>query len=140
MTAAGSYPGWIEQVAWNADGLVPVVAQEAGSGRLLTQAWMNREALTQTAREGLAVYWSRSRQKLWKKGEQSGHRQRVQEIRLDCDHDSVLLLVEQEGGIACHTGRASCFYQRLELGARLEHARWHAVDPVLKAPEEIYGK
>ncbi|HXG28111.1 MAG TPA: phosphoribosyl-AMP cyclohydrolase [Nevskiales bacterium] len=129
-----SYPDWIEQVAWNADGLVPVVAQEAGSGRLLTQAWMNREALAQTARSGLAIYWSRSRRKLWQKGEESGHVQRVREIRLDCDNDSLLLVVEQVGGIACHTGRHSCFFQRLEDG------RWVAADPVLKAPEEIYRK
>jgi phosphoribosyl-AMP cyclohydrolase len=129
-----SHPDWIEQVAWNADGLVPVVAQEAASGRLLTQAWMNREALAQTAKTGLAIYWSRSRRKLWQKGEASGHVQQVREIRLDCDNDSLLLIVEQVGGIACHTGRHSCFFQRLEGG------RWVAADPVLKAPEEIYRK
>lgn len=133
-----NYPAWIEQVAWNADGLVPVVTQEAGSGRLLTQAWMNREALLQTARQGRAIYWSRSRQKLWQKGEESGHLQKVQEIRLDCDNDSLLLVVEQVGGIACHTGRHSCFYQRLALGPDAEQAGWQAVDPVLKAPGEIY--
>ncbi len=129
-----SYPAWIEQVAWNADGLVPVVAQEAASGRLLTQAWMNREALARTAQQGLAIYWSRSRQKLWQKGEESGHLQKVQEIRLDCDNDSVLLVVEQLGGIACHTGRHSCYFQRLE------NEQWVAVDPVLKTPSEIYRK
>lgn len=135
-----NYPAWIEQLAWNADGLVPVVTQEAASGRLLTQAWMNREALVQTAAQGLAIYWSRSRQKLWQKGEESGHVQKVQEIRLDCDNDSVLLLVEQVGGIACHTGRHSCYFQKLELGPRPEDGVWRAVDPVLKAPEEIYKK
>ncbi len=129
-----SYPEWVEQVAWNADGLVPVVAQEAGSGRLLTQAWMNREALARTAQTGLAIYWSRSRRTLWQKGEESGHVQRVREIRLDCDNDSLLLIVEQAGGIACHTGRHSCYFQRLQDG------RWIAADPVLKAPEEIYRK
>lgn len=129
-----NYPAWIEQVAWNADGLVPVVAQEAASGRLLTQAWMNREALARTAQQGLAIYWSRSRQKLWQKGEESGHLQKVQEIRLDCDNDSVLLVVEQLGGIACHTGRHSCYFQRLE------NEQWVAVDPVLKTPSEIYRK
>jgi phosphoribosyl-AMP cyclohydrolase len=129
-----SYPNWIEQVAWNAEGLVPVVTQEVSSGRLLTQAWMNREALAQTAARGLAIYWSRSRQKLWQKGEESGHVQKVKEIRLDCDNDSLLLIVEQAGGIACHTGRHSCYFQRLENG------QWLAVDPVLKAPAEIYRK
>jgi phosphoribosyl-AMP cyclohydrolase len=129
-----SYPAWIEQVAWNADGLVPVVAQEARSGRLLTQAWMNREALARTAEQGLAIYWSRSRRKLWQKGEESGHVQKVKEIRLDCDNDSLLLIVEQAGGIACHTGRESCYFQRLVGDA------WQAVDPVLKPPEEIYRK
>lgn len=133
-----NYPAWIEQIAWNADGLVPVVAQEAASGRLLTQAWMNREALAQTARQGLAIYWSRSRQKLWQKGEVSGHVQKVREIRLDCDNDSLLLIVEQAGGIACHTGRHSCYFQKLELGQQPEDGRWLAVDPVLKAPAEIY--
>jgi phosphoribosyl-AMP cyclohydrolase len=132
MTRDQSFPDWIEQIAWNADGLIPVVAQEAGSGRLLTQAWMNREALVQTAERGLAIYWSRSRRQLWQKGEASGHMQKVKEIRLDCDNDSLLLIVEQVGGIACHTGRHSCYFQRLYDG------RWQVVDPVLKAPEEIY--
>lgn len=135
-----NYPAWIEQLAWNADGLVPVVTQEAASGRLLTQAWMNREALVQTAAQGLAIYWSRSRQKLWQKGEESGHVQKILEIRLDCDNDSLLLLVEQVGGIACHTGRHSCYFQKLELGPRPEDGVWRVVDPVLKAPEEMYKK
>lgn len=124
---------YLDSVSWNDQGLVPVVAQDAGSGRLLMVAWMNREALSLTVREGRAVYWSRSRRKLWRKGEDSGHVQRVREIRLDCDHDVLLLKVEQMGGIACHTGRESCFYLRLENGV------WTAVDPVLRDPEQIYG-
>lgn len=123
---------WLDSIKWNADGLMPVIAQDAGSGRVLMLAWMNREALALTAREGYAVYWSRSRARLWRKGESSGHRQRVLELRLDCDGDALLLSVEQAGGIACHTGRESCFYQRLEDG------RWTAVDPVLRDPEQIY--
>ena len=125
---------WLEQVRWTEDGLVPALAQEAGSGRLMMMAWMNREALAATAAEGRAVYWSRSRQALWRKGEQSGHEQKIIEIRLDCDNDSVLLLIEQTGGIACHTGRASCFYQRLDPN------HWISVDPVIKSPDEIYDK
>lgn len=125
---------WLEQVQWNAEGLVPAIAQEAGSGQVLMLAWMNREALALTAAEGQAVYWSRSRGKLWRKGEESGHRQRVLEIRLDCDADVVLLRVEQAGGIACHTGRHHCFFRRLEGG------EWVSVDPVLKAPEAIYSR
>lgn len=124
---------WLDTVAWNGDGLVPAIVQETGSGRVLMLAWMNREALAETAASGRATYWSRSRGKLWAKGESSGHRQRVLEIRLDCDNDAVLLSVEQIGGIACHTGRESCFYQRLEDGA------WRPADPVLRSPEEIYG-
>lgn len=125
---------WLDGVNWNADGLVPAVAQDAASGKVLTLAWMNREALAATAKEGRAVYWSRSRARLWRKGEESGHVQRVREIRLDCDNDAVLLLVEQQGGIACHTGRERCFYQRLE-----KH-RWVAVEPVIKSEQEIYGR
>ncbi|MEP6943476.1 MAG: phosphoribosyl-AMP cyclohydrolase [Betaproteobacteria bacterium] len=125
---------WLDEIQWNADGLVPAVAQDALSGEVLTLAWMNRDALERTARTSLAHYWSRSRAALWQKGEQSGHVQRVREIRMDCDNDSVLLLVEQEGGIACHTGRRRCFFQRLEDGA------WHVVEPVLKDPKAIYGK
>lgn len=133
MNSSTDYPDWLEQVAWNADGLVPVVAQEEG-GRVLTQAWMNRDALLQTVGQGLAVYWSRSRRRLWQKGESSGHVQRVKEVRMDCDSDSLLLVVEQVGGIACHTGRHSCFYK--VLGSQ----GWQERDPVLKAPEEIYKK
>jgi phosphoribosyl-AMP cyclohydrolase len=124
-----------DAIHWDRDGLVPVIAQERGSNDVLMVAWMNREALAETARRGEAVYWSRSRQRLWHKGEQSGHTQRVHEIRLDCDADVVLLQVTQAGhdpGIACHTGRHSCFFRRWEDGA------WQAVDPVLKDPEAIY--
>ena len=126
-------PSFLDAVRWNADGLVPAIAQEAGSARVLTLAWMNREALERTAATGEAHYWSRSRRKLWRKGESSGHVQRVREIRLDCDDDAILLVVEQVGGIACHTGRERCFYKRLEGGA------WREVDPVLRDPKEIYG-
>lgn len=125
---------WLEEVKWNDDGLVPAIAQDIADGRILMMAWMDREALSLTAQQGQAVYWSRSRKKLWHKGEESGHRQVVSEIRLDCDNDVVILQVEQRGGIACHTGRRSCFYQRLEDG------HWVSVDPVLKDPESIYGK
>jgi len=124
---------WLEEVRWDENGLVPVIAQEAGSGDVLMFAWMNREALERTAELGEAVYWSRPRGKLWHKGEESGHVQKVIEIRTDCDNDVVLLKVEQAGGIACHTGRHSCFFQR-----HFDGAGWQAVDPVLKAPEEIY--
>ena len=125
---------WLDEVRWDDDGLVPAIAQDAADGRILMMAWMNREALGLTARQGLAVYWSRSREKLWHKGEQSGHQQKVSEIRLDCDNDVVVLQVQQSGGIACHTGRRSCFYQRLE------GQRWVTVEPVLKDPASIYGK
>jgi phosphoribosyl-AMP cyclohydrolase len=125
---------WLDSVLWNDAGLVPAIAQDCVSGEVLTLAWMNRDALARTAQTRLAHYWSRSRGRLWQKGEQSGHVQRVQEIRLDCDSDAVLLVVEQEGGIACHTGRRRCFFQRLEGDA------WRAVEPVLKDPKAIYGK
>lgn len=123
---------WLNQVNWSEDGLVPAIAQDAATGRVLMVAWMNREALKRTAETGEAVYWSRSRKKLWHKGEESGHTQAVRELRLDCDNDVVLLLIEQRGGIACHTGRESCFYSKLENG------QWIEVDPVLKSPDEIY--
>ncbi len=125
-------PAWLQQVRWNPDGLVPVITQDAASGQVVMFAWMNREALQLTASQGDAVYWSRSRNRLWRKGEQSGHCQRVREIRLDCDNDAILLRVDQQGGIACHTGRTSCFHQRLEDG------RWRSVEPVLRDPAEIY--
>ena len=124
---------WLNAVKWTDDGLVPVVAQDAGDGKVLMVAWMNREALQLTAQGGKAVYWSRSRKKLWHKGEESGYQQSVQEIRLDCDNDVSVLKVEQQGGIACHTGRRSCVYQRLQDGC------WVTVEPVLKDPESIYG-
>jgi phosphoribosyl-AMP cyclohydrolase len=125
---------FLDEVSWNAEGLIAAVAQDAKSGRVLTVAWMNREALRQTVEERQAVYWSRSRKTLWRKGEQSGHVQRLVELRLDCDADAVLLKVEQVGGIACHTGRESCFFRKLENG------KWVTVDPVLKDPSLIYKK
>lgn len=125
-------PDWLDEVKWTRDGLVPAIAQDAASGKLLMMAWMNREALAETAATGCAVYYSRSRGKLWRKGEESGHQQIVSELRLDCDNDVILMLVEQKGGMACHTGRESCFYKRYEDGT------WRAVEPVLKDPKEIY--
>lgn len=123
---------WLDEIKWTEDGLVPAIAQDAATGEVLMFAWMNREALARTAAEGRAVYWSRSRARLWPKGEESGHVQRVSEIRLDCDRDVVLLKIDQVGGIACHTGRRSCFFHRLE------GEQWQAVDPVLKDPADIY--
>ena len=125
---------WLGEVPWNEQGLVPVITQDFSSGRVLTLAWMNREALMKTASSGEAVYWSRSRKKLWRKGEESGHTQKVRELRLDCDADAILLRVDQAGGIACHTGRESCFFRKLEDG------RWVTTDPVLKDPADIYKK
>jgi phosphoribosyl-AMP cyclohydrolase len=123
---------WLNDIKWDEQGLVAVIAQDAASGAVLMFAWMNREALEKTATIGQAVYWSRSRRKLWHKGEESGHFQKVIEIRTDCDNDVVLLKIEQVGGIACHTGRKSCFFQRLDEGC------WEPVEPVLKDPKEIY--
>lgn len=131
-TTAGAK--WLKKVKWDEHGLVPVIAQEAATGDILMFAWMNREALAKTVELKEAVYWSRSRKKLWHKGEESGHVQKVLEIRLDCDEDVVLLKIEQAGGIACHTGRHSCFFQKLD------GEDWHAVDPVLVDPETIYTK
>ena len=125
---------FLDEVPWNGDGLIAAVAQDAYSGRVLTVAWMNRDALRETAEKREAVYWSRSRQRLWRKGEESGHVQVVVEVRLDCDADAVLLKVQQAGGIACHTGRESCFFRKLENG------KWTTVDPVLKDPALIYKK
>jgi phosphoribosyl-AMP cyclohydrolase len=125
---------WIESVAWNADGLAPAVAQDAASGEVLMLAWMNRESLARTVESGEAHYWSRSRKSLWKKGETSGHVQRVVEVRLDCDADAVLLRVESVAGIACHTGRRRCFFNRLEGSAG--DRRWSVTDPVLADPEK----
>jgi phosphoribosyl-AMP cyclohydrolase len=123
---------FLDEITWNEDGLLPAVAQDAESGRILMVAWMNRESLALTENEQRAVYWSRSRKKLWRKGEESGHIQQVKEIRLDCDSDVIVLKINQIGGIACHTGRESCFYRVLRDG------QWHTVDPVLKDPEDIY--
>jgi phosphoribosyl-AMP cyclohydrolase len=125
---------WLDEVHWDRDGLVPAIAQDAASGRVLTLAWMNREALAETAKRGEAVYWSRSRGRLWRKGEESGYVQRVIELRMDCDSDAILLRVEQAGGIACHTGRERCFFHKLEQG------KWVETDPVLRDPLLIYGK
>jgi phosphoribosyl-AMP cyclohydrolase len=125
---------FLDEVPWDEAGLIPVVTQDAATARVLTVAWMNREALEQTVARGEAVYWSRSRKRLWHKGEESGHVQRVLELRLDCDADALLLRVEQAAGIACHTGRESCFFRRLE------HGRWVTTDPVLKDPALIYRK
>jgi len=125
---------WLNRVNWSDDGLVQAVAQEAGSNEVLMVAWMNRKALKLTVETGEAHYWSRSRKKLWHKGEESGHVQKVREIRLDCDGDVLLLTIEQVGGIACHTGRHSCFFHKFENG------QWKAVDPVIKDPEQIYGR
>jgi phosphoribosyl-AMP cyclohydrolase len=124
---------WLDEVRWNADGLVTTIAQEASTGQVLMVAWMNREALELTAREGYATYWSRSRGRLWRKGEESGHRQKVVDLRLDCDGDTILLTVEQAGGIACHTGRHHCFFRRLNG----DH--WETVEPVLKDPSTMYS-
>ena len=123
---------WLDKISWTADGLVPVIVQESASGDILMFAWMNREALERTANTGQAVFWSRSRNKLWHKGEESGHVQKVREIRLDCDADVILISVEQTGGIACHTGRHSCFFQKLD------NREWVVDQPILKSPEEIY--
>ncbi len=124
---------WLSKVNWTQDGLVPVIAQEARTGKVLMFAWMNREALKQTAQTGEVVYWSRRRKKLWRKGEESGNVQKVQSIRLDCDEDVLLIIVEQVGGIACHTGRHHCFFNKLES------EEWIVTDPVLKEPTEMYG-
>jgi phosphoribosyl-AMP cyclohydrolase len=123
---------WLDEIAWNEDGLVPAIAQDAGDGRVLMLAWMSREALAATVERGEAVYYSRSRGKLWHKGEESGHTQKVREVRLDCDGDVVVLAIEQTGGIACHTGHARCFFRRLE------HGRWVETEAVVKNPEQIY--
>jgi len=123
---------WLEEIKWTDDGLVPAIAQETGTGKVLMMAWMNREALELTVKEGRAIYWSRSRNKLWRKGEESGHVQTLKDIRLDCDNDVILLEVEQLGGIACHTGRHNCFFKQLKNEA------WVEVDAVIKNPDDIY--
>ena len=123
---------WLDKIKWDVDGLVPVIAQEHNTGKVLMLAWMNREALALTNETKKAVYWSRSRKKLWRKGEESGHTQQVRSIRLDCDEDVVLIKVEQVGGIACHTGRHNCFFKKLE------HGQWEIDQPIIKNPEDIY--
>ncbi|MBX9848586.1 MAG: phosphoribosyl-AMP cyclohydrolase [Rhodocyclaceae bacterium] len=123
---------WLDDIAWDAQGLVPAIAQDAVTGDVLMFAWMNRDSLVETVKTGEAVYWSRSRGRLWHKGEESGHAQKVHEIRLDCDNDVILLKIDQHGDMACHTGRRSCFFHKLVDG------QWQAVDPVLKDPKEIY--
>lgn len=125
---------FLDEVKYNADGLVPAIAQDAETGKILMFAWMNRESLQQTVEKNEVVYYSRSRQQLWHKGESSGHTQLLKEIRIDCDNDVILLMIEQVGGIACHTGRESCLYRRYEDG------EWKVVEDVIKSPEEIYGK
>jgi len=123
---------YLDEIRWTEEGLVPVIAQQTGTGRVVMFAWMNRESLALTVEKGYAVYWSRSRNRLWRKGEESGHQQKVINIQLDCDEDVILLEIEQQGGIACHTGRESCFYRQLI------NDEWKAVEPVLKNPNEIY--
>ena len=134
MSTSANPGSWLDEVPWNEHQLVAVVTQDFSSGRILTVAWMNRDALQKTAETKEAVYWSRSRKKLWRKGEESGFVQKVREVRIDCDADAILLQVEQVGGIACHTGRESCFFRKLENG------KWVTVDPVLKDPKLIYKK
>ena len=124
---------WAEQIKWNTDGLIAVIAQEAQTHTVLMLAWMNQDALTETLNTGYATYWSRSRNRLWRKGESSGHQQKVSDIRLDCDGDALLLTVEQIGGIACHTGRKSCFYKQYQVGV------WQSIEPILKTTQQIYG-
>lgn len=125
---------WLNKIKWSEDGLVPVIAQEANSGKVLMFAWMNREAIKLTVEKREAIYWSRSRKKLWHKGEESGHIQKIKEIYLDCDEDVLLLTVEQISGIACHTGRHSCFFKKLQFN------EWIIISPIIKNPEEIYSK
>jgi phosphoribosyl-AMP cyclohydrolase len=125
---------WLDQITWSAEGLVPVVAQDHNTGRVLMQAWVNREALSLSVTERRAIYWSRSRNRLWRKGEESGHVQQLHDILLDCDGDALIYVVDQVGGMACHTGRASCFYRRLD-----NNGEWQVTDPVLKDPHAIYG-
>jgi phosphoribosyl-AMP cyclohydrolase len=125
---------WLDEIRFNTDGLVPAIAQDAHSGKVLMLAWMNRESLQRTAASGEAVYWSRSRGKLWHKGEESGHTQKIVDTRFDCDEDVILLKVEQIGGIACHTGRESCFYRQLQ------DDRWVEVEHVIKDPQDIYSR
>ena len=133
MSQSEKSSAWLDELAWDKDGLIPAIAQDAATGDVPMFAWMNRDALARTVETGEAVYFSRSRGRLWHKGEESGHTQKIREIRIDCDNDVVLLKIEQVGGIACHTGRRSCFFQKY-----LADGRWEAVEPVLKDPKEIY--
>lgn len=123
---------WLDEIKWTEDGLVPAIAQDAETGRVLMFAWMNRESLALTVEKGEAVYYSRSRKKIWHKGEESGHTQKIKALRLDCDGDVILISIEQKGGIACHTGRESCFYKEFING------QWQSVEPVIKDPKDIY--
>ena len=134
MSDLDSSQPWLDALKWDEQGMIPAIAQDADSGRVVMFAYMNRESLQETVRSGNAVYWSRSRRRLWRKGEESGHFQRVRSIRTDCDGDVLLLAIEQVGGIACHTGRESCFFHQLDGSA------WGVVDPVLKDPKDIYSK
>ncbi|MFA4913925.1 MAG: phosphoribosyl-AMP cyclohydrolase [Burkholderiaceae bacterium] len=136
MNTPDTLPAWLAEVVFDDNGLIPAIAQDAQTGDILMVAWMNRDALHETASTSRAVYWSRSRKRLWRKGEESGHQQIVHELRLDCDGDVILIKVEQKGGIACHTGRASCFYRKLD--GQDDQAQWRVTDPVLKDPELIY--
>jgi len=137
MMPASPPPAWLDHIQFDANGLIPAIAQDATNGTVLMVAWVNAQALAEAATTGKAVYWSRSRKRLWRKGEESGHVQTLHEIRLDCDGDVILYKVTQHGGIACHTGRESCFYRRLDAAANGSHD-WATVDPVLKDPELIY--
>ena len=136
-------PDWINQLKWDEQGLIPAIAQDEITGKILMFAWMNKESIQQTQEKGFAVYWSRSRQKLWAKGEESGNTQKIKSIRTDCDKDVVLLTIEQVGGIACHTGRESCFFNKLEQNKTIATDRkleWQVKEPVLKDPKLMYGK
>lgn len=137
MTASNTEHSWLDELKWNDQGLIPAIAQDETSGKVVMFAWMNRESLAMTIEMGRAVYWSRSRQKLWPKGEESGHVQKLKSLRVDCDKDVVLMTIEQIGGIACHTGRESCFYFELQQDTEQQN-HWQAVEPVLKNPDEIY--
>ena len=127
---------WLSEIAWNEEGLIPAIAQDADTGKVLMMAWMNRASMEATVKEGFAIYWSRSRKRLWRKGESSGHTQELVDMRLDCDGDTLLLRVRQHGGIACHTGREHCFFRQLQAG---DVTRWQDVEPVIKSPDDIYG-
>ncbi|MCU7799787.1 MAG: phosphoribosyl-AMP cyclohydrolase [gamma proteobacterium symbiont of Lucinoma myriamae] len=130
---------WLDELKWDEQGLIPAIAQDEKTGKVVMFAWMNRESLAMSVDSGRAVYWSRSRAKIWPKGEESGHVQKIKSLRVDCDKDVVLMSIEQIGGIACHTGRESCFYFELTNGAD-DQKHWQAVEPVIKNPDDIYKK